>query len=230
MPVTTLNPTITPFVLGDYQTNCYVVTPEPLSNSPMSPRKEPMKCWIVDCGLEPDAMLDWIEQHNLKPTNILLTHAHLDHIAGVDQALSRFGRLPISIHEAEAEFCTDPMLNLSALIGMPTTCTAPDRMLNDGDELELEGTIWRVLHTPGHSPGGVCFVHDPSKQAIVGDTLFAGSIGRFDFPTSNVEDLRRSIHDVLMSLPDDMTIFPGHGDRTTIGRERRTNPYVVDGF
>ena len=85
------------------------------------------------------------------------------------------------------------------------------------------------MHTPGHSPGGACFIHDESKQAIVGDTLFAGSIGRFDFPTSNPEDLRASIKRIMM-LPDDMTIYPGHGPQTTIGKERRSNPFVIQGF
>jgi len=220
-------PAIKTFTLGDYQTNCFVVTPD--SADPPA-AKQVGQCWIVDCGFEPQAMFDWIEKRGLKPVGILLTHAHADHIAGVDQALSRFGKIPISIHEAEIEFCGDPMLNLSGLLGMPITCTRPDRALRDGDQLELGGTRWRVLHTPGHSPGGVCFVHDESMQAIVGDTLFAGSIGRYDFPTSNGDDLRRSLQEVLMGLPDDFTIHPGHGPDTTIGRERRTNPFLRGGF
>jgi hydroxyacylglutathione hydrolase len=217
------SPTITPFVLGDYQTNCFVVTASRAASGEVG------ACWIVDCGLEPDEMFEWIDRNNLKPAAILLTHSHLDHIAGVDQALSRFGKLPLYIHEAEADFCSDPMLNLSALIGMPVTCTEPNHYLKNGDTLRLGDSSWRVLHTPGHSPGGACFIHDESKQAIVGDTLFAGSIGRFDFPTSDPDALRNTIQNVLMKLPDDMTIYPGHGPKTTIGRERRTNPYVVGG-
>ena len=87
-----------------------------------------------------------------------------------------------------------------------------------------------VFYTPGHSPGGVLFIHDPSNQAIVGDTLFAGSIGRMDFPSSDPEAFRRSILEVVMGLPDDMTVHPGHGPATTIGHERTTNPFVVQGF
>jgi glyoxylase-like metal-dependent hydrolase (beta-lactamase superfamily II) len=215
-------PTITPFVLGDYQTNCFVVT----AHAP----NQPQDCTIIDCGLEPHEMFHWIDVHKLRPTQILLTHSHLDHIAGVDQALSRYGNLPIAIHEDERGFCSDPMLNLSALIGMPITCTEPGQYLTHNQIVDLNGSTWRVLHTPGHSPGGACFVHEASKQAIVGDTLFAGSIGRYDFPTSDAADLRRSLHEVLMKLPDDMTIYPGHGPRTTIGKERRTNPYIVGGF
>jgi hydroxyacylglutathione hydrolase len=207
------------FPLGDWQTNCYVVA-----------RPGSDQCVIFDCGFEPDEMLDWIAERKLKPAALVLTHAHLDHIGGVDQALRRFGKIPLCIHEAEAEFCGDSMLNLSAMIGMDTTCTTPDVLLKDGQSITFAGIPFRVLHTPGHSPGGATFVHDASAQAIVGDTLFAQSIGRFDFPSSDVKQLRHSIFNVLMKLPDETRIYPGHGEQTTIGRERRSNPFVLKGF
>ena len=122
------------------------------------------------------------------------------------------------------------MLNLSGLAGRPVTASPPTETLTDGQTLTLSDSTWRVVHTPGHSPGSVCFIHDESNQAIVGDTLFAGSIGRHDFPTSNVDDLRNSIQKTIMSLPDDMMVYPGHGPSTTIGRERQSNPFVVHGF
>ena len=212
-------PDIKTFVLGDYQTNCFVVT-NPGSS----------KGWIVDCGFEPDPMLDWIDGHGIEPTAMLLTHTHPDHIAGVDRVLGRLGAMPIYVHEAEMGFCSDPILNLSAAMGMPVSVTEPDRILHDGDTLELGGETWRVVHAPGHSPGGVLFIHDSSKQAIVGDTLFAGSIGRIDFPSSDPEAFRRTILKVMMDLPDDLAIHPGHGPATTIGKERTTNPFVVHGF
>ncbi len=221
-------PHIDTFVLGEYQTNCFVLTvPGPPDAAGRADRGAP--CWIIDCGLDPAPMLDAIETRGLVPQEILLTHAHLDHIAGVDAALARFGPMPISIHVAEAGFCSDPMLNLSALIGTPVTCTEPDRTLRDGDELDLGGAAWRVVHAPGHSPGCALFIHDASKQAIVGDTLFAGSIGRIDFPTSDPAAMRRTLA-MLMRLPDDLEIHPGHGPATTIGTERRTNPYVARGM
>lgn len=217
-------PQITTFCLGAYQTNCFVVA------VPDGNPDDARRCWIVDCGYEPESMLDWIEGQQLQPEALLLTHCHSDHIAGIDQARARFGPLPIHVHEAEAGWCADPARNLSAFLDAPVAVAEPDHHLRDGEVLSLAGTTWRVVHTPGHSPGGVCFVHDESGQAIVGDTLFAGGIGRFDFPTSDVDALRHSIHEVILALPDGMKIFPGHGPATEIGRERRTNPFVLGGF
>lgn len=218
----TRTPNIETFVLGDYQTNCFVVTPgPPAAGTP---------CWLVDCGFDSRAMLDFVRRHELDARALLLTHCHPDHIAGVDEALTVLGRLPIYAHRAEAEWNSDPMLNMSSMIGIPISVTAPDHLLDGGETLDLAGTSWRVVHTPGHSPGGVCFIHDASKQAIVGDTLFAGSIGRIDFPNSDPDAMRRTIQDVIMQWPDDMAVLPGHGPATTVGDERRRNPFVVQGF
>ena len=208
---------IKPFALGDYQTNCFIVT-------------EDDECWVIDCGYEPDILIEYLKTNELKPNALLLTHCHSDHIAGIDQLLSLTGTIPVYAHALEQEWNMDPMLNLSGLAGRPTTATAPTKVLEDGQTLTLGNSTWRVVHTPGHSPGSVCFIHDESNQAIVGDTLFAGSIGRHDFPTSNVDDLRNSIQKTIMSLPEDMMVYPGHGPSTTIGHERQTNPFVVHGF
>lgn len=207
------------YALGDWQTNCYVVS--------VPPARE---CWIVDCGMQPKKMLDAIEREKLQPVGLLLTHAHLDHIAGVDEALARFGPLPMWIHEAEAGWCSEPLLNLSALAGLRVRVTEPQHLLKGGEVLELGASRWRVLHTPGHSPGGVCYVCDEAKVALVGDVLFAGSIGRIDFPTSDPASMARSLRDVMLKLPDDITIYPGHGPSSTIGRERRSNPYLAPGI
>ncbi len=208
---------IKPFALGDYQTNCFVVT-------------HGSDCWVIDCGYEPEMLIEYLKTNDLKPSALLLTHCHSDHIAGIDQLLTLTGTIPIYAHSKEHEWNMNPMLNLSGLAGRPVTATPPSEELIEGQTLTLGDSTWRVIHTPGHSPGSVCFIHDESNQAIVGDTLFAGSIGRHDFPTSNVEDLRHSIQKTIMSLPDDMMVYPGHGPSTTIGRERQTNPFVIHGF
>ena len=208
---------IKPFALGDYQTNCFIVTSGD-------------DCWVIDCGYEPDVLIEYLKSNVLKPKALLSTHCHSDHIAGIDQLLSLTGNIPIHAHAQEQEWNMNPMLNLSGLAGRPVTASPPTETLTDGQTLTLSDSTWRVVHTPGHSPGSVCFIHDESNQAIVGDTLFAGSIGRHDFPTSNVDDLRNSIQKTIMSLPDDMMVYPGHGPSTTIGRERQSNPFVVHGF
>ena len=208
---------IHPFVLGDYQTNCHVVTAD-------------HDCWIVDCGYSPEELIEYVQEHALNPSAILLTHCHSDHIAGLDQLRNAIGDVPVHSHASEAEWNMNPMLNLSGLAGRPVTAAAPDGFLTPGKPITLGDTTWDVLHTPGHSPGSLCFVNHDLNHAIVGDTLFAGSIGRHDFPTSNVADLRHSIHEVIMQLPDEMHFYPGHGPSSTIGQERASNPFVINGF
>ncbi|MFO0874423.1 MAG: MBL fold metallo-hydrolase [Phycisphaerales bacterium] len=208
-------PSIAPFVLGEFQTNCYVVS---------VPGRD--ECWIVDVGERPQRMLEHVERAGLRPVAIVLTHCHCDHIAGLDLARGRLGSIEVMAHEAERGFCGEPQLNLSAFVGAPVTAAEPTRWLHGGETLDLAGSTWRVMHTPGHSPGGITLVHDESKQAIVGDTLFAGSIGRIDFPTSDPARMERTLAELLRSLPDETRIHPGHGPSTTIGRERRTNPYL----
>ncbi|MDZ4755250.1 MAG: MBL fold metallo-hydrolase [Phycisphaerae bacterium] len=212
-------PVITTMPLGSWQTNCHIV------HVPQGP--DPHGCWLVDCGQAPKLLLDAIATRGLQPRGILLTHCHVDHIMGIDDAQARFGPLPILCHALERDFNGDPLLNLSGFAGGPEVrVSAPSAYVADGDTVDLCGSRWTVRHVPGHSPGSVAYVHGPSKQALTGDTLFAGSIGRFDFPTSDGAALKRSVLDVLMKLPDDMRISPGHGPATTIGRERQTNPYV----
>ncbi|MFG0328659.1 MAG: MBL fold metallo-hydrolase [Phycisphaerales bacterium] len=212
-------PQIDCVTLGPWETNCYVVR-APTSSA----------CWIVDAGFEPAALIRHVRDQGLEPEKLILTHAHLDHIAGAREVVEAFGGLPISIHEAERDWLSDPTLNLSAFVEMNITAPEATDLLEDGQPLTLDGHQWIVLHTPGHSPGGVTLVHNDSRQAIVGDTLFQGSIGRFDFPTSDGDTLIRSIRERLMTLPDDTRVLPGHGPETTIGQERDSNPYVRGGL
>ncbi|GJM19917.1 MAG: hypothetical protein DHS20C14_21300 [Phycisphaeraceae bacterium] len=217
-PPDTTRPSVRAFALGEYMTNCYVVRPIPdAAGGP---------CWIADCGSEPGELLDYVQHEGLEPEVIVLTHAHLDHIAGLFEARTRLGSVPIWIHRAEEAWLGNPLLNLSALTGRPVTGPEPDRLLDDGDELTLCGQAWRVAHTPGHSPGGISLIHEPSRQAIVGDALFAGSIGRTDFPGSSLETLITAIRERLYTLPDDTAVYPGHGPDTTIGTEKLHNEFV----
>lgn len=203
------------FALGPFETNCYVVNLEGDS-----------ACWIVDAGFEPAEMIEHVRGTGLEPRALLLTHAHADHIAGVREVVAAFPGLPVRVHAAERDWLLDPMLNLSGGMGMPVTAPETDRTLEDGEELELSRTRWRVLHTPGHSPGGVTIHCADAGIALVGDALFAGSIGRHDFPGSSFETLAASIRERLYALPDETVVLPGHGPATTIGREKRSNPFV----
>ena len=171
-------------------------------------------------------MLDAIEEQGLVPVKIVLTHAHADHIAGLLEARSRFPDAPIVMHQAEESWMNDPMLNLSAALGLSITAPAPESFIDEGDTITLENLEFRIVHTPGHSPGSISLIHEPSKLAFVGDTLFAGSIGRTDFPGSSFETLESSIKTKLYVLDPETVCFPGHGPATTIGQEINSNPFV----
>jgi glyoxylase-like metal-dependent hydrolase (beta-lactamase superfamily II) len=209
------SPEILSFELGPFGTNCAVV---------LGPA--PGRCFVVDCGFDPGELIDAIRSRGLTPEACVLTHAHLDHIAGLFELRRAFPGVPVWIHRAEAAWLTDPVLNLSAGYGLPVTGPTPDVLLAHDDLVPLAGATWRVLHTPGHSPGGITLVHEPSRTAFVGDALFAGSIGRHDFPGSDFPTLERSIRQRLYTLPPETRVLPGHGPQTTIGREVASNPFV----
>lgn len=205
------------FCLGPWQTNCYVVHQEG-SN----------KCWIIDASFEPESLINAVEQAGLTPEKIILTHAHIDHIAGLEAVHAKWPESPILIHVMERDFLSDASLNLSIMSGIPIVAPDATDTLAHGQTLTLDGQSFEIRHTPGHSPGGIALINHNEKTAIVGDTLFQNSIGRHDFPTSNPDDLFRSIGQQLMTLPDDMQIYPGHGGSSTIGQERKNNPYLQD--
>lgn len=203
------------FPLGQWQTNCHVVS-------------SGGACWIVDAGFDPAPMLEFIDEQGLAVEKVILTHAHLDHIGGLHEVRQRYPEVPILIHADETAFLTDTGLNLSAMAGVgPVVAPEATGTLAQGDAVTLNSHSFEVRHTPGHSPGGITLVNMEHAVAIVGDTLFAGSIGRYDFPTSDGPTLMRSIREQLMTLPDETRVLPGHGPMTTIGDERKTNPYLL---
>lgn len=190
-------------------------------------------CWIIDPGLppQPGAIARYVKDHGLTPERIVLTHAHADHIAGIDEVRGKFGLIPVHLAREEWAALTDPMENLSGLFGPGLRTEVTDPIdLSVGSELELDGVRWSVLDVSGHSPGGRALYQAELGIAIVGDALFAGSVGRVDFPHSNGQQLLRNLHRSLMTLPDDTRVLSGHGPETTIGHERATNPYIKFGY
>ena len=183
---------------------------------------------IVDPGGDLDQVLQVIKDEKLTLSKILLTHAHLDHCAGTAELAKRF-KLPIEgPHEADL-FWIQMLPEQARQFGMGAAESfTPTRWLHEGDTVKVGEVVLQVRHCPGHTPGHVIFFHEAGRFAIVGDVLFAGSIGRTDFPRGNHEQLLRSIRENLFPLGDDVTFLPGHGPTSTFGQERQTNPFVAD--
>jgi len=185
-------------------------------------------CVIFDPGMEPEKIIAEINERQLTPAAILCTHGHSDHIAGNEAMKERWPDCPLIIGEGDADKLTDPVGNLSAGFGIELISPPADRTVAEGEVLELAGFKFEVLETPGHSNGHVVFVARGLSplQVFDGDVLFAGSVGRTDFPGCSFEVLKQSIHDKLFPLANDTIVLPGHGPSTTIGREKASNPFV----
>jgi len=186
---------------------------------------------VVDPGGDVDDILAAIATHGLTVERILLTHGHIDHVGGTAELAGRLGvpAIPVEGPQRADAFWLDQLPEQCRMFGFPATpALAPDRWLEDGDTVAVGGLTLDVIHTPGHTPGHVCFIHRPSQLAVVGDVLFAGSIGRSDFPRGNHADLIASIRTKLFPLGDDFSFIPGHGPMSTFGAERRSNPFVAD--
>jgi glyoxylase-like metal-dependent hydrolase (beta-lactamase superfamily II) len=187
------------------------------------------ECVVFDPGLEPRLIVDFLIEHSLEPAAILCTHGHCDHIAGNGMLKQRWPKCPILIGPLDEPKLTDPDLNLSGPFGLPMTSATADFTLREGERFSAAGLEFSILDTPGHSIGHIAFLLKQTQpwQIFSGDVLFRGSIGRTDFPDGDFETLARVIREKLYVLPDDTVVHSGHGPTTTIGHEKRTNPFVA---
>jgi hydroxyacylglutathione hydrolase len=183
---------------------------------------------VIDPGFEPDPILEKLAQEDLTVQMILNTHGHVDHIAGNVALKAAFPDAPLVIGAGDAEMLTNPMLNLSGLSGVAIRSPPADRLVREGDAIEAAGFRFEVFDIPGHSPGHVVFlVRGDPPVVFGGDVLFRGSIGRTDFPGGDLELLLGGIRAKLWPLPERTVLYPGHGPVTTVGHEKRTNPFLI---
>ncbi len=198
------------FVLGELSTNSYLLFDE---NSGVAV--------LFDAPAEAEKILGFLTERKLCLKYIFLTHAHFDHIMALSELKSATGA-QIVVHRDEEQYLNDTSLNLSYV---PLPAVKADVIVDDGDIIECCDVKIKVIHTPGHTMGGVCYLFD--ETLICGDTLFCGSIGRYDFPMGDFYTEIKSIKEKLLILPDNIKAFPGHGPSTTIGNERKENPYLI---
>ena len=201
------------FVLGSMGTNCYLLINE-----------DTKELVVVDPATCPDYLVSHIKSNGYIPKAILLTHAHFDHVMGIDGWVKEFD-IPVYLHEDEKQILEDPRLNLSGVFGTNYSYNKAS-CLQDKQILELAGFKFKVIHTPGHTAGGCCYYEEAEGVLYSGDTLFYQNVGRTDFPTGSMSTLVRSIKEKLFCLPDDVMVYPGHNDLTSIADEKMYNPFV----
>ena len=203
------------FVLGEVSTNCYLIY-----------HQGTREAVVVDPADNGAYILNKCREIEVKPTAILLTHGHFDHILAVKDICRAF---PCKVYAGREEdrLLQDSSLNLSGSMGSEQMCVEADVLVKDGDILSLVGFDWQVLETPGHTAGSVCYYVESEQVLISGDTLFANSLGRTDLPTGDMRTIIRSIKEKLLSLPERVMVYPGHGEVTTIEHEKRYNPVAA---
>jgi hydroxyacylglutathione hydrolase len=201
--------------VGPLQCNCSIIGDETTHEA-----------MVIDPGDEIDDILALVRKHNLQVKQIVITHAHIDHVGGAMKLRAATGA-PILLNEKD--YLLLKMLPVQAVwVGMESPGKVEiDRSITTGEVVAAGSHAAQVLHTPGHTEGSICLYFPAEKKLIAGDTLFAGSIGRTDLPGGSMQKIMRSLHDTVLALPDDTVVLPGHGELTTIGGERETNPFLV---
>lgn len=189
---------------------------------------ESRKGLIIDAPLQSAGrIIAAADKEGITPEALILTHTHWDHTADAAELKRRYPEMLVYVHPDDEYRMADPMKHTVWQLPFTIEAIAPDRHVRDGDTFTLGGIDFEIMHTPGHTEGGICLYDAAHKTIFVGDTLFAGSVGRTDLPGGDWDTLLRSISERLMPLPDDTRVYPGHGPSTTIGAERASNPFIA---
>jgi hydroxyacylglutathione hydrolase len=212
-------------ILGAYQTNCYILRAGETAKD----------CLIIDTGLEAGELVDFLQRHELNPVAVVLTHGHADHITGVALLRENYTDIKVYIHKSDAKMLTEMDNNMLVFVRHPFRNSPADFLIEEPSVINEADIKLKVLHTPGHTPGGISLYSPRHLQkgrgsrdegiVFVGDTLFADSVGRVDLG-GNMTQLIKSIKEKLCTLPDETIVYPGHGPITTIAREKASNPYL----
>ena len=200
-------------IVGPIETNCYIVF-----------CSETLECAVVDPGAEGDNIIRLIERRNFKPALLLNTHGHIDHI-GANKDIKEKYDIPFYIHSADSPMLVSVLQSEMGIFMGAKDSPAPDHFLEDGEKIKIGKSFLEVIHTPGHSPGSVSFLGD--GFLLSGDTLFCGGVGRTDLPGGSWQEMVSSINNKILTLPDEMIVLPGHGPHTTVGQEKRSNPFIT---
>lgn len=206
-------------VLGPFMTNTYILYNE-----------ETMEGLVVDPSFSPEHYIKAISENKIHLRSIFLTHGHVDHMAGMNELRKAFPAAKIYMDKRDQPFLRDPEKNLSYMFPVPTLVDDADVWVKNGDEIETCGYTFQVIDTAGHTPGGISFYMKREGLVFTGDSLFQGSIGRTDFPGGSLKELTGTIKKNLFSLPDSTVVLSGHGEQTTIGQEKKTNPFLTGGI